>query len=72
MDMVKIRTLFTYFALIGFVIAIVSLSVLLYNAITGQVAPLALELSLLVGVFTFLICTGLTIIIGNVEEPSYQ
>ncbi len=65
--MVKIRTLFAYIAAIGFLIAIGSLFILLYNALTDQFAPLAYELSLLIGVFSFLICTGLTIIISNIE-----
>ncbi len=66
-EMVKIRTLFAYIAGIGFLIAVGSLIILLYNALTDQFAPLVYELSLLIGVFSFLICTGLTIIISNIE-----
>ena len=70
-DMIKVMNIASVLAAIGYLIAVVSLIILLICTITGQVAPLGYELSLLVGVFTFIGCTGLAIFISNIEQSYY-
>jgi Na+/proline symporter len=67
--MVKIISIIVGCAAIGFLIALISLMILLYDAATNQVAPLSYEVGVLFGALIFLICAMLSGIIGKVEEP---
>jgi uncharacterized membrane protein len=66
--MVKIISIIVGCAAIGFLIALISLMILLYDTATNQVAPLSYEVGVLLGAIIFLICAMLSGLIGKVEE----
>jgi hypothetical protein len=66
--MVKIITIIMGCAAIGFLVALIYMMLLLYDAATNQSAPLSYEVGVLYGAFIFLFCAMLSGIISNVEE----
>ena len=68
--MVKIISIIVGCAAIGFLIAFISLMILLYDTATNQVAPLSYEVGVLFGAIIFLFCAMLSGIISNIEEST--
>jgi len=68
--MVKILTIILEIGAIGFLMALISILLLLYDSATNQIVPLVFEDSLLIGTIIFLMCAILSSLIWKIEEST--